>query len=164
MEEKNRFTYKCCFQVLLNNTVVVRCQTERGSEFLPNPCSSSWHQPCEHSQEVDRAHGVQATPRNHSIRTVVPSLSPRLAPTNPRGTCELATVCGMSGMRRNPSLIRDQEPRAQLSVAECALLLTRLMSQWDRLEIVTTGVCGMQQTRNFLTAATSGSKALTGIE
>ena len=83
---------------------------------------------------------------------------------NPRGTCELATVCGMSGMRRNPSLIRDQERRTQLSVAECALLLTRLMSQWDRLEIVTTGVCGMQQTRNFSTAATSGSKALTGIE
>ena len=73
--------YKCCFHVLLNNKVVARCQTERGSEFLPNPCSSSWHQPCEHSQEVDRAHGVQATPRNHSIRTVVPSLSPRLAPT-----------------------------------------------------------------------------------
>ena len=67
-------------------------------------------------------------------------------------------------MRRNPSLIRDQEPRPQLSVAECALLLTRLMSQWDRLEIVTTGVCGMQQTRHFLTAATSGSRALSNSE
>ena len=140
----------------MNNTVVVRCQTERGSEFLPNPCSSSWHQPCEHSQEVDRAHGVQATPRNHSIRTVVPSLSPCLAPTTHEARVSLPPSAECPACVAIHLWSAISERRAQLSVAECSLLLTRLMSQWDRLEIVTTGVCGMQQTRNFSTAATCG--------